>query len=160
MPKKPGGNHQAFVRLTWKMIEGKAYIELPSSAKAMLPYFLKKVKKSDWDPGYYNTHFVFPYSEAIRYGCAKRTFFRVIAALVENGFIDPVERGGLRGTGLSSSTFKLSDRWKKYGSGDFDRLSWSQFGEAQIRRQVQKRHCVVAKNELEKEAEGVQQCQK
>lgn len=150
MTKITKGKGQYFVRLTWKMLEHNAYIDLPASARAMLPYFLKKVKISDWEPVYYNTQFTFCYTEADKYGCAKRTFFRVIEALVKNGFVDPVKRGGLRGTGLTSSIFKLSDRWKRYGTHEFQEVSWSQFGQIQIQHQGHKWQRRVAKNELEK----------
>ena len=141
-----------FVALTWEMLNHKAYIELPASAKGMLPYFLGKVRASVREPAHYTTSFTFTYSEAHRYGCARKTFFNIISALVLHGFIDPVEKGGLRGAGLTSSTFKLSPRWKKHGTAAFEVITWAQFGGDQVHRQVQKRHRIVAKNELEGDA--------
>lgn len=141
-----------FVALTWEMLNHKAYIDLPASAKGMLPYFIGKVRAGVRDPLHYTTGFTFPYSEAERYGCARKTFYNVIVALVEHGLIDPVEKGGLRGTGQSSSMFRLSARWKKYGTAGYHHLIWSKFGEDQVCRQVQKWHRIVAKNELEKDA--------
>ncbi len=140
-----------FVALTWEMLNHPAYIRLPASAKGMLPYFIGKVRAGVREPAHYTTRFDFTYSEALRYGCARRTFFNVIDALVLHGFIDPVEKGGLRGTGQSSSMFRLSSRWKKYGAAGFQQVSWSQFGQDQVCRQVQKWHCIVAENELEKD---------
>jgi hypothetical protein len=140
-----------FVALTWEMLNHRAYIELPASAKGMLPYFIGKVRAPVRDPAHYTTIFNFTYSEAQKYGCAKRTFFKIINDLMRYGFISPVEKGGLRGVGLSSSSFRLSVRWKKYGTAAFEKITWGQFGGAQLRRQVQNMHRIVAQNELEKD---------
>jgi hypothetical protein len=43
------------------------------------------------------------------------------------GFIDPVKKGGLRGTGLTSSSFKLSRRWESYGTSAFKEIRWESF---------------------------------
>lgn len=105
--KIPGG----FVPLTWNMLDSKAYIALkPSSAKA-LPYFAGKgrgFQKKD------KIHFSFPYAEAARLGFAPATFNSVISDLMSKGFIDPIDKGGLRGDGKSNNKFALSVRWEKY----------------------------------------------
>jgi len=134
------------------MLNHRAYIDLPASAKGMLPYFIGKVRASVREPAHYRTSFAFPYSEAERYGCATRTFYKILTDLVRFGFIDPVEKGGLRGAGLSSSAFRLSPRWKKYGTAAFEKVTWGQFGEGQVRRQLQNVHCIVAQNAVEKGA--------
>jgi len=148
MSKRPTAKLPPFVAMTWEMLNHPAYIELPASAKGMLPYFIGKVRASVRDTVHYSTSFIFPYSEAERYGCSRHTFFRVLESLVRHGFLDPVERGGLRGTGLTTSTFRLSPRWKKYGTADYQEITWRQFGEKQIHRQVQKWHRNSAKNAL------------
>ena len=148
--KKHTSKLPPFVALTWEMLNHKAYIELPASAKGMLPYFLGKVRASVREPAHYTTNFTFTYSEAQRYGCVKRIFYKVLDDLIRHGFIDPVEKGGLRGAGLTSSTFRLSARWKKYGTPTFEKIAWGQFGADQLRRQVQNMHCIVAQNELGK----------
>lgn len=120
---KQGGQNSnrlpPFVPLTWTMLNSKAYKELPYSAGKALPYFLGKVQTPYNDPQKYSIEFPFSYTEARRYGFANATHHRIISVLIAKGFIDPVAKGGLRGGGLSCSRFKLSERWKKYGTPDF-----------------------------------------
>jgi hypothetical protein len=127
-----------FVAMLWALLNHKAYIALPPTSKAMLPYFLGKVKLPGNynDPAYYKTTFEFSYSEGVRLGCAKRTFHEVIKNLMRFGFLDPVVKGGLRGMRQSPSIFKLSPRWKDYGTGNFQEIHWEQFGEHQIRKGI------------------------
>jgi len=96
------------------------------SAK-LLPHFLGKPKKGTLEPAYYTTTFSFTYGDAERFGCSRRNFPRVIADLMACGFIDPVEKGGLRGYGLSTSKFRLSLRWKRFGQSDFVNIRWQSF---------------------------------
>jgi hypothetical protein len=154
MSKRPTAKLPPFVAMTWDMLNHKAYICLPAAARAMLPYCIGKVRAGVRDTAHYSTNFIFPYSEAERYGCARRTFFRVLESLVRHGFLDPVERGGLRGTGLTSSTFRLSPRWKKYGTADYQEITWRQFGEKQIQRQGAKWHRNSAKRTLEGDSDN------
>lgn len=126
--RKQGNKLPPFVPLTWQMLNSKAYQELPYSAGKSLPYFLGKVKVPYRDPQRHSTVFAFSYTEAKRYGFACGTHHRVIRELMGKGFIDPVDKGGLRGGGLSNSLFKLSTRWQKYGTKDFDEIEdWRQF---------------------------------
>lgn len=124
-----------FVPLLWDTLHSKAYKELPPSTAKLLPYFLGKVRVNPRHPEYYNMTFSFTYSEAEAYGCSRRTFYSVVSALVEYGFVDPVKRGGLRGMSMSSSIFRLSDRWKQYGNPlSFVELRWATFGMHQMDR--------------------------
>jgi hypothetical protein len=113
-----------FVPLTWEMLNHKAYKSLTYSAGKALPYFLGKVKNLYNDPQRYFEHFQLSYTEAQNYGFHRTTFFRIICELIEKGFIDPVERGGLRGFGRSFNKFRLSERWIRYGKGDFEKMNW------------------------------------
>jgi hypothetical protein len=149
-----------FVALSFDMLKSEAYIKLPPSAKGMLPYFLWKVKIPYSDPSYYHAEFNFTFSEAIKYGCSKRTFYRVLEGLMKNGFIDPTRKGGRNGGRDTASIFRLSKRWMKYGTFEFQNISWAQFGQDQIRRQVQKWHSPVAKSEPQRGKEVDSQCQK
>jgi hypothetical protein len=133
-----------FVPMTWVMLNSKAYKELPPSACKMLPYFLGKVKLLFRDTQYYWTEFSFPYSEGKRFGCAKKTFFEVVKALMKFGFIDPVKKGGLKGFKHTASIYKLSRRWEVYGTASFEQINWECFGTHQIQKQVQNLHCVGA----------------
>jgi hypothetical protein len=81
-------------------MDSKAYQDLSGSAAKALPYFrwidgvLKKKSGGDC-----NGIFDFTYSEAEKYGFARRTFSRIITDLNEKGFIDIVLQGGKRGLG-------------------------------------------------------------
>jgi len=113
-----------FVALPWELLNSKAYkILRPSAAKA-LPFFLGKPKCTYNSPESYVVEFSFSYTEASRLGFANGTHFRNITDLIENGFIDPVCKGGKKSFGFSSSLFKLSRRWKEYDSPDFKKVIW------------------------------------
>lgn len=116
-----------FVPLPWQTLNSKSYIELPPSACKALPYFLGKVKVNFGDPQRYLAEFSFSYSEGKRLGFAFATFSKVIQALVHFGFIDPIDKGGLRGNCKTNNLFKLSKRWEAFGSEKFERLEWKTF---------------------------------
>ena len=149
-----------FVAIRKEILISKAYIKLPPTARWMLPYFLWKVKLPYSDPTYYHADFSLTFSEAEKYGCSKRTFYRVIEVLMEHGFIDPIRKGGRNGGRDTASIFRLSNRWEKYGTFEEERISWAQFGKEQIRIQVEKCHCPVAKKTPGEGKEAKGQCQK
>ena len=113
-----------FVAMPWNLLNSKAYKALkPSSAKA-LPYFLGKRYKSERGNKLY---FTFSYSEAKRYGFAPSTFSNIIKDTMRTGFVDPVDKGGLRGCNKSYNKYTLSVRWKLYGEPGFIEKDWEQF---------------------------------
>ena len=116
-----------FVPLPWELLNHRAYIELPFAASKTLPYFLGKVKKPYNDPQKNLIEFYFSYPEAEKLGFSSGTHSKVIRDLISHGFVDPVDRGGLRGCGKSYSKFKLSLRWQKYGTEDFHEIEWRCF---------------------------------
>lgn len=117
-----------FVAMTWKLLNSAAYIALPASAAKALPYFLGKVKLGMNDPQRHKTEFQFSYGEAARLGFARATHSRSITELMEKGFIEPIDKGGLRGCGRSCSVFTLSIRWEFYGTSAFVQIEpWSKF---------------------------------
>jgi hypothetical protein len=103
-----------FVPLIWGTLNSKAYKELTYSAAKLLPYFLGKVKLVYDHPERLSTEFHFSFSEAKKYGFATATFSRAYKELIEKGFIEITERGGLRGDGKSCSLFTLSNAWQGY----------------------------------------------
>jgi hypothetical protein len=113
-----------FVPLTWETLNSMAYKKLPPSAAKALPYFLGKVKEPWRDPERYNVEFPFVYGEAECYGFTRPKFARAIRALIELGFIDGIDRGGLRGEGKGCSRFRLSRRWEAYGTVKFKVQRW------------------------------------
>ena len=123
-----------FVALTWELLNSKAYKDLTPTAKGVLPYFLGKIKRPLQDPQYYQENFIFPYAEAVKLGYAKKTFYRAINSLYQFGFVDIIEIGGLRGSGKTSSKFKLANRWKGYGLFSFQKADRGKIVQAQIKR--------------------------
>ncbi len=109
------------------MLNSKAYHHLPFSAAKALPFFLGKVKRNLNDPQRYVDTFPFSYKEGRRYGFAYSTFSTVIQILVASGFIDPVDKGGLRGASKSCNQFKLSQRWEDFGTEKFISNNWKCF---------------------------------
>jgi len=109
------------------MLNSQAYKALPFSAAKVLPYFLGKPKFNYNDLQRYREEFPFSYGEAKKHGFAIATHHRGISALIEKGFIDPADKGGLRGLGKSYSLFTLSWRWKEYGKPGFEKIEWRCF---------------------------------
>ena len=60
-------------------------------------------------------------------GFAPATFSRIIQDLVKYGFIEPVEKGGLRGDCRTSNKFMLSKRWEVFGQEEFQKRTWKSF---------------------------------
>lgn len=112
MAKKKSGNRlPPFVALTWEMLNSRAYKELPASSAKALPYFLGKVKTGYNDPQRYSIEFPLCYKEAASYGFAAATFSKAIQRLVAHGFINPIDKGGLRSEGGKAlNLFSLSLR--------------------------------------------------
>lgn len=123
---RKGNRLPPFVALPWDLLNSEAYKALPPAAGKALPYFLGKVKVICTAPEWYIIEFSFSYTEARKYGFAIGTHSRNISRLMQNGFIDPVYRGGKKSFGMSSSVFKLSTRWKDYGSPNFKTVSWQE----------------------------------
>jgi hypothetical protein len=125
--KKRSNRLPPFVPLTWELLNSKAYRDLPASAGKALPFFIGKVKTRYNDPQRYSIEFELSYTEAQRYGFAVATHHRTIRELMAKGFIDPADKGGLRGLGCSSNRFTLSSRWKDYGNPGFVIVEWRRF---------------------------------
>jgi hypothetical protein len=160
MPKKKRYKIKRFVALRWDMLNHKSYIDLPPNAKGMLPYFLGKVKIPFTDPTYYHAEFSLTYSEAEKYGCSRRTFYRVIECLISHGLIDPIRKGGRNGGRDLQSIFRISTRWQSYGTAVYRKITWAEFGKEQLISQVEKWHSPVADNTLGEKGVRELACQK
>jgi hypothetical protein len=136
MASKTRNKLPPFVAMTREMLNSKAYTELPPSAGKILPFFLDKVRVLYNSPSRYSTTFTFTYSEAKKLGYGKTTFYKILQALMKYGFIEPITKGGLRGFGLTKSSFTLSQRWEKYGRADFKEILWECYSKDQ--KQVSK----------------------
>lgn len=116
-----------FIALPYDLLNSLAYCQLPFAAAKALPYFFAKVKKPYSDPNRYCIEFSLSYREGKRYGFASGTFARVVRDLVKFGFVDPVDKGGLRSDGKSCNLFRLSRRWEDFGRSNFHEIDWSCF---------------------------------
>jgi len=108
-----------FVPILNDELESTAYRKLTATAAKLLPYFKRINSKATRGAPDYITLFGFTYTEASKYGFARRTFSRAVQELQKHGFIDIVEIGGLRGAGHSCSQYKLSKRWATFGGIDW-----------------------------------------
>ena len=97
-----------------------------SLSKTQLLVLLRFRQKITWSGGgkrrvYECDNLVFTYAEAEYLGISRSTFHRSIKALVEKGFIDIEHQGGAYGRDYSR--YALSNRWKKYGTEGFEKVS-------------------------------------
>ena len=115
MAKKKGNKIGGqFVALSHNLLLSKAYMSLSSSEKVMLNYFLIDRKHFD------QTQVILTFEQAKKYKVchSPSTFLKSKKGLVNKGFIDPKEPGGLG----KCSTFSISDRWKRYGTNEFNKV--------------------------------------
>ena len=136
--KKTSNKLPPFVPLPWEILNSKAYKGMNYAAAKALPYFLGKRKENYRDPQRYLMDFSFSYSEGNNFGFSPSTFSKIIQELVKTGFIDPIDKGGLRSDGKSYNLFRLSERWKQYGHNDFELLDWRCFQPKQRSRATSK----------------------
>ena len=113
--------------MTWTLLNSKAYQKLSFSSAKALPYFLGKVKVPYGDGQKFKTEFTFSYPEAQKLGFSYATFSKAIKEVISHGFIDPVERGGLKGYRQGYNRFRLSRRWEKFGTPVFEWIDWETF---------------------------------
>jgi hypothetical protein len=112
-----------FVPIFHDELESTAYRELPASAAKLLPYFKRVCVKATRGAPDTSTLFGFTYTEAVKYGFARKTFAESIKALKLHGFIDIVSVGGLRGAGHTNSQYRLSNRWVTFGGLEWARAA-------------------------------------
>lgn len=102
---------------------------------------------------YVDEPIAFSFWEAKNRGISQSSFFRAVNALIALGFLDPEHRGGIYGKDVS--TFRLSERWRKYGTPDFKvvkrdrRMYHGQDIRSNIRRKKDRPHSKVLKSSLE-----------
>ena len=105
-----------FVPLQYLLLDSPAFKSLSNSAKVALAYFYK-----DRHNGHQTT-VVLTFPQAKNYGVCQSpdTFNTIKKKLVEKGFLDPYEPGGLG----KHSIFKMSNRWKFYGTNRFEKVAF------------------------------------
>jgi hypothetical protein len=110
-----------FVPFTYEMMDSKAFRELTGAALKALIFCMRKVK-THHPIDRFRLHFSLTYAEAKKQGLTDSTFRRGIKQLQELGFIDCVMKGGMRFQGKACSLYRLSQRWKDYGTSNFKKL--------------------------------------
>jgi hypothetical protein len=110
-----------FIPITHQQLESAAFKALSGNAAKLYPYFIRACVRCCKGKPDTTTQFDFTYGEAVKLGFARNTFSRCLKELNQNGFIDWVEVGGLRGVGHSNSKYRLSDRWALWGG-----IGWAQ----------------------------------
>jgi len=109
----------------------EAFISLSASAIRTLMRCLQKLRwKKEKVHGkkrvvYHNDGFIFPYCEASFLKIGTTQHWKNMRKLIEVGFLDIVHQGGWYQKYEKEkdySVYKLSDRWKKYGTQDFQRV--------------------------------------
>ena len=112
-----------------EMMESEVFRNLSGTAMWVLLRFLQKQSWSHMKRGgrnikiYENSGLTFTYTEAAHFNISGSTFHRTIKALVERGFLDVEHRGGTFGHGeiKDYTRFKLSQRWKAWGTSEFEK---------------------------------------
>lgn len=122
-----------FVPILHDELESTAYRTLSATAAKLLPYFKRICVKATRGKPDETTLFGFTYTEAGKYGFARRTFSRAVQDLQKHGFIDIAEVGGLRGAGHSCSQYKLSRRWVTFGG-----IEWAKQMEKERKKEALK----------------------
>jgi hypothetical protein len=110
-----------------EMYASDPFITLSASALRTL---LRCLQKRKWERKrgkivYVNEGFTFPYTEAARLKIGTTQHWKNMRQLVELGFIDVVHQGGWyqkHEREKDYSVYRLSDRWKQYGTKEFERI--------------------------------------
>lgn len=113
-----------FVPLTNDEQDSLAYASLTGNASKVYLYLKRTARTAAWYGGGVREReiiFDYTYTEAKGRGFSESTFIRAMKELWAKGFVDVIERGGLRGKARSNSHYKLAADWKTYGKEWKDR---------------------------------------
>tara|TARA_Y100001934_G_scaffold177211_1_gene209845 strand:- start:36 stop:485 length:450 start_codon:yes stop_codon:yes gene_type:complete len=103
-----------FVPLQHQLLDSLAFKSLGHASKVGLIYFYKDKKNG------HQENLILTFPQAKKYGVCSSpsTFNSVKKELVEKGLLDPFKPGGLG----KHSIFKISYRWKLYGTDRFEKI--------------------------------------
>lgn len=137
------------VRLDADIIYSKAYKEIMSSGAAITA-LMRFYQKRKWCVSkvrgkkkivYSDEPFIFPYAEMKDlWDIGTTQTWKIIKRLVEVGFIDVDHQGGWYQKNKKErdfSRYKLSDRWRKYGTPEFEKVE---------KRKVLQEHLYIREN--------------
>jgi hypothetical protein len=107
------------------IIESKAFNSFKKTKSAQI--FMHFLRKRQWSQvgrgkerkwvNHNNGKIEFPYNEAVELGYSRRQFNEAKRELVEHGFIDVKNEGGIFDG--DTALYSISDRWEKFGKPDF-----------------------------------------
>jgi hypothetical protein len=106
-------NNGPFAKLDHEIAQSKSFQELTVHAKWLYVEFLLRYNGKNK----YNISFTQKEAEKIM---STKAFKKARNQLIERGFIDLIRRGGLW---KQCSIFALSDRWRKYGTPEFEKVN-------------------------------------
>jgi len=112
---------KGFVAITFEMIDSTAFKELTGSGLKALILLMRKNKNSK-PLERFKYQFSFTYPEGRKQGICNASFCRAIKQLHRLGFIDIVIKGGLRGVSKYPNYYRLSQRWKQFGTPAFQKI--------------------------------------
>jgi len=140
--------------IEYELLHSEAYssIQYAPSVKVLNWIFEKrKARRTNSRKNRYvevNEPFSFTYEEGKRRGLTHKQFGRAIRELFDRGFIDLKKQGS--GMHKDFSLYRFSNRWKKYGTPDFEHKEFPKrpvfgcFGEPNRRRK--QRHKTAVEN--------------
>ena len=107
-----------FVPLPYILLESEAFKALSPSARIAYVCFLCDRRNN------HQTDVMLTFGQARKKFCvcsSPSTFGKIKKELVDKGFLDPLESGGLN----KPSKFDLSERWRQYGSDLFKQVEYT-----------------------------------
>lgn len=110
------------VLLPWDLLESKAFLELQGARaiRTLIRFYQKRtwIKKRRGRPEFNGAGLAFTYGEARELGISTGQFHAIIRRLYELGLIEIEHQGG--GLARDYSRFAISDRWRRYGTPEFE----------------------------------------
>jgi hypothetical protein len=110
-----------FIAITFEMMDSKAFRAMNQSALKAFIFCMRKVKIDD-PIDRFKYQFSLTYPEAKKQGLTDSTFCRGMKQLQDLGFTDCVMKGGLDKGIKKATLYRLSKRWKDYGTPAFKKL--------------------------------------
>ncbi len=112
--------------IDYELYRSNAFKDLkPISVWVLLEFFTKRQLKKNSSGCWAcinNGKIIFPYREAKnKLGLHSAQFTRAIDNLMEVGFIDLTHSGNGSGSQKDPSLYAISERWRKYGTSDFEK---------------------------------------
>ena len=99
------GTCEAFIMIDKRLLEARAWLDLPLSAMVVYLYLKKQKINSDC-----NEHIKLP-CYSTEHPISNHTFVRAIKKLVSHGFVELEEKGGLM---KRANIYRLSDKWETW----------------------------------------------